>query len=380
MNDSEKSKLSLMYLWRLIVLPTTLIFRCDQDCDLHLFQSKLKPEWTRSQSSGLMRYGYFSNLSADQIAYATQSSEGAFIVTIRGGKKYEVAVEILRTDYNHSDEKMYIALKDEDEGKLSEIISVHLPKGQAILKKLSVEFEVKHSYFDGLIRAINNISPEIIARIMPSSQDFLPFLTISSQYMHTLLSRIPRDLEINLDDQLSALCVIFFSDSRSPPVIVNGSFGAGKTRLMANATRCLVEDGKNSQKPVRVLICAHHQSSADQYIEEYFGPMCTDKRNPLDVEIVRLTSSFYSNKSSKFPQYYKRRNEISDYYNSSRYFVVVTTFLTAPSLFSVFGAEFFTHILLDEGSQSREPENIAPLCLAAPDTKIVIAGDSHQVS
>ena len=321
-----------------------------------------------------MRYGYFSNLSADQIAYATQSSEGAFIVSNRGEEKDEIKVEILRENYNYCDEKMYVAIKDKDEGMLSKISSRPLPRRPTDLKNLSIEFEVKHSYFDGLIRAINRIKPEIIARIMPASQDFLPF-SISSHHVHQLLSQIPREFDINLHDQLQALSTILSSDSRSPPVIVNGSFGTGKTRMLAITTRCLVEQGRSSNKPVRVLICAHHQSSADHYIEQYFGPMCTNERDPWDVKLVRLTSSSYNIRKSKFPQYYEERNR-----GSERYFVVVTTFLTAPSLFSVYKAEFFTHILLDEGSQSREPENIAPLCLAAPDTKIVLAGDSCQVS
>ena len=322
-----------------------------------------------------MRYGYFSNLSADQIAYATQSSEGAFIVS-KGGKD-EVAVEILRENFEHCDEKMYVAIKDEDEGILSKIISKPLPRNPTNLKNLSIEFEVRHIYFDGLIRAINRIKPEIIARTMPSSQDFLPFSFISSHHMYQSLSQIPYDFNY---DQLRALDKILSSDSRSPPVIVNGSFGTGKTRLLAIATYCLVEQGRSSNKPVRVLICAHHQSSADHYIEQYFGPMCTNEHNPWDVKLIRLTSSSYNNRNSKFPQYYKKRNRGTDHWKSPRYFVVVTTFLSAPSLFFEFKAEFFTHILLDEGSQSREPENIAPFCLAAPDTKIVIAGDSCQVS
>ena len=325
-----------------------------------------------------MRYGYFSNLSADQIAYATQSSEGAFIVS-KGGKD-EVAVEILRENFEHCDEKMYVAIKDEDEGMLSKTISKPLPRSPTNLKNLSIEFEVRHVYFDGLIKAINRIKPEIIARIIPSSQDFLPFSFTSSHHVHQLLSQIPRDFDINLDDQLQALDKILSSDSRSPPVIVNGSFGTGKTRVLAIAARCLVEQGRSSNKPVRVLICAHHQSSADHYIEQYFGPMCTNEHNPWDVKLVRLTSSSYNNRNSKFPQYYKKRNRGTDHWKSPRYFVVVTTFLTAPSLFFEYKAGFFTHILLDESSQSREPENIAPLCLAAPDTKIVLAGDSCQVS
>ena len=321
-----------------------------------------------------MRYGYFSNLSADQIAYATQSSEGAFIVS--EGREDEVAVEILQENFQHCDEKMYVAIK---ERKLSEIISGPLEKGPKILKNLTIEFEVKHFYFDGLVRAINVIRPEIIARIMPSSRDFLPLSTTSSYCVHQLLSQIPRDFEINLHDQLQALNTILSSDSRSPPVIVNGSFGTGKTRLLAIATRCLVEQGRSSKKPVRVLICAHHQSSADHYIEQYFGPMTKDEHHPWRVKLIRLISNRHNNMRSLFKWCYKKRDEYLHLYKHDlpEYFVVVSTFSTAGLLLQ---PGLFTHILLDEGSQTREPENIAPLCLAAPDTKIVIAGDSCQVS
>ena len=34
---------------------------------------------------------------------------------------------------------------------------------------------------------------------------------------------------------------------------------------------------------------------------------------------------------------------------------------------------------MDEGAQAREPEAVAPLCLATKNTKIVIAGDQFQV-
>ena len=42
--------------------------------------------------------------------------------------------------------------------------------------------------------------------------------------------------------------------------------------------------------------------------------------------------------------------------------------------------DYFTHILIAEGAQTREPETIAPLIMANKDTRIIIAGDSQQVS
>ena len=59
--------------------------------------------------------------------------------------------------------------------------------------------------------------------------------------------------------------------------------------------------------------------------------------------------------------------------------VVVTTFLTALSVNQTVGSNFFTHILLDEAAQVREPEAVGPLCMANQNTRIVIAGDDRQV-
>ena len=77
---------------------------------------------------------------------------------------------------------------------------------------------------------------------------------------------------------------------------------------------------------------------------------------------------------AQFQSYIER----SSYRNRSN-FLIVTTFLTAPLLANTIPRGFFTHILLDEGAQTREPEAVAPLCMAGRNTKIVIAGDQNQV-
>ena len=41
--------------------------------------------------------------------------------------------------------------------------------------------------------------------------------------------------------------------------------------------------------------------------------------------------------------------------------------------------DWFTHILIDEGGLTREPEAIAPLSLCRSNTVIAIAGDHRQV-
>ena len=63
--------------------------------------------------------------------------------------------------------------------------------------------------------------------------------------------------------------------------------------------------------------------------------------------------------------------------------VVVTTFLTATNLKQkeIYGQQLeFSHILIDEGGQAREPESIGALAVVKEETKIVIVGDHMQVS
>ena len=334
-----------------------------------ILQSGELPPLSQSVYNYPVRYGYLENVSQD---YATQASEAALVVSEDDSK---VRLEILK-DYEHSDRKIYVAFQEDMSDRLSLLTSQPVPEGEAIIRNVAIKFEVGHSFFNSLMKAINAIPPVIIQRILPSIEwsslewSFFPLHELQKEYIESLLAELP---EID-NDQYSALCTILACDRKSPPVLVNGSFGTGKTRLLAVATHCLIQHGINNHQPVRVLVCAHHQASADHFIEQYFGPMFADNR---DVKLVRLTSMSYEVRNSSYEQVYMKSNTLGDL-NLPNYFIVATTFLTAPSL-EKFKASF-THILMDEGSQSREPEAIAPLSLAGLDTKIVITGDLNQVS
>ena len=319
-----------------------------------------------------MRYGALLNVSTDQIVYATQASESAFIVSRDGAGQLEVKMEVLRENNQHSDEKMYVAFRESE--ALDQIIMKKLPKEGGIFHNLNIEFEVRHMYFDSLIRAVNRISPLIIERLLPTSTDFC---RLTNNPDRDFMSLLPKAIIID-QNQFQALRKVLSCSRKSPPIIINGPFGTGKTRLLAVITHCIIQHGLKYQMPVRVLVCAHHQVSADNFMKNYFGPMFNERK---DVSLVRLTPKSYQTRS-QFSKFYCA----NDVYTSMtsrplpQYLVIVTTFLTAPSLLrGSFHDRDFTHILLDEGSQVREPEAIAPLSLAGPDTKLIIAGDSKQV-
>ena len=341
---------------------------------MHIFERFLKPRWIQSNYKSPMRYGILQNLNTDQISYGTQASEGAFIVSQDDEGQLAVKLEILRENYEHSDENMYVAFCENESDELSMIIGANLPHHEVFVSNIVVKFELKHSYFSNLVKAVNNIPSTIIKRILPTPADFHKLTDFPIEYLDSLL---PFDIPIDREDQFRALCALLSCNPKSPPIIVNGAFGTGKTRLLAVITHCVIKHGMARRTPIKVLVCAHHQASADHFVEQYFGKMFSKRK---DTELVRLSV----NDRGKYSPYRQFYQTIYSYINNnkpttSKYLVIVTTFTTAPKLLKKFGAGSFTHILLDEGAQAREPEAIAPLCLAGADTKIVVTGDSHQV-
>ena len=126
----------------------------------------------------------------------------------------------------------------------------------------------------------------------------------------------------------------------------------------------------------------YQQDSADIFMNDYFMKMIKNKQNPWDVEVVRVTSQRrqaklgedrYVVNASDFKEHFEK-------YQSKQYLVIVTTYSDALRISEAVSKDYFTHILIDEGAQTREPETIAPLLTANKDTRIIIAADSQQVS
>ena len=185
--------------------------------------------------------------------------------------------------------------------------------------------------------------------------------------------------QIDLDvGQIRALKVILTSIP-DLPILVAGPFGTGKTRLLARASYEILKE-----KNARVLICAHHQASVDTFVEKYFGPMIENKDNPWVINFLRVipNNSYRSKTRRKYEGFFKASNSLSSN-DLIRNRVIITTLGIAQKLFHYLPSDkkrsFFTHILIDEGAQTREPETVGPLCLAGRNTRIVVTGDHLQV-
>ena len=356
-----------------------MLFRCSGEYSLVIYQSGFKPSWIykrNREAQHWFRYGHLEGIDADKIAYATQSSEAAFIVGKNGD---QVMMDIMKENFNHSDEHLYVGFVRKESTNLAKMFP-ELSKSKITYHGVRVEFEVKHAYFNNLIRSVKGISNDIINRLLPRCESFLPRSSANFQYTRQMRPIIS---QLDPNDQLNALKTIAMYPSRSPPILINGSFGTGKSRVLAIATYFIVENARDSE-PVRVLVCAHHHASADNFVNAYFSEMV--EKYSWNVKhlfrfIVRDETSSYENTKKYLLPLNKLKNQFASFSHRMQTgnTVVTTTLLSALHLRQLFPPGFFTHILLDEGAQCREPEAIAPLCLASENTQIVIAGDSNQV-
>ena len=349
--------------------------RCNGEYQLHVKALDSAPSGLRHRVVEHVRYAYIRGMSSDQMMYAAQASECVYICDPENEEKVAKADILLGFNFSKIGDKLFVAFNLREASNLESCFQI----GDG-WKKFSIiaKFEVKLSYFQLLRRSLASLSDDAIERIMPRGEDFVEGLN---------LTRVPLPKEyesLSLDKrQFRALQIILFNRSQAP-VIIPGPFGTGKTRLLAVAARNFIETAKYSESIVRVLVCSHHQVSADTFIECYFGGMSSDRYSPWNVELVRLTSNVYYLVGSEYDYLYVPLHVFQQRVNDGRYakikrLIVVTTFSTALNIARLLGTHFFTHILLDEAAQVREPEAVSPLCMANRNTKIVIAGDPQQV-
>ena len=229
--------------------------------------------------------------------------------------------------------------------------------------QLPVNFILKHSYFLNLHKSLDRLTSKIIDCLIPGSlpqeQGRLPHTSYPNEDF----------LVLDKEYQLLALKKLMICDNKAP-FLLTGPFGTGKTRILASAAINFLKRPAN-----RVLICTTHLQSADAYIDNYYGPMVENHTMPRNVSPIRLVGQHYRY-CGKYNYMFKSYHDQHDSIKHSR--LVITTFLTALYLINL-KVKYFTHILIDEGAQTREPEGIAPLSLADDNTKIVIAGDHLQV-
>lgn len=230
---------------------------------------------------------------------------------------------------------------------------------------LQVKFMVKRLYFNGLHAALSRLKSAGIQKMIPLHSDFTSFTSES------FMRGKPPYQVLDLDSYQQRALFRILNCSSGAPVLVTGPFGTGKTRLLVRAAYEILKSSRN-----RVLMCAHHQNSVDTFIN-YFGEILQNTHKPWQKKVVRivLSRNYINNNKPKHSHLFVARGELN---SIDSYDLVTTTLGTSHTLLHN-SQKAFTHILIDEGAQTREPETISPLCFARKYTKVVIAGDHLQV-
>ncbi len=234
--------------------------------------------------------------------------------------------------------------------------------------EVTLDFDFKTAYFDQLCSMVDSLSPHMIERVLPEPKKFFPL-------KHVQLT----DQHLNDDHQLQSLQSIVSTYKSAPPTLLTGPFGSGKTYILVKSARYFLDHDDDFGGDVRILACTQQHVSADAFFECLLEDIVLSQRSK-SVEFVRLAADGKKKAQQIDIKYWKNVSSFKLSGKSNKV-LVVTTCSSAFKAFKrhVFPLQFFTHILLDEGAQMREPEAIAPLCLAHPEAKITIAGDKNQV-
>ena len=326
---------------------------------------------TRESDFRHVRYGYIA-LNGDQMAYAVQAAQDKQGVTLTYSGDAICTADILSENYSHVEEKLYIGFDRDAVTKLNHSECPVKPGPSDF--NIHVSFKLKHSYFNNLKKSLDRLHPDIIQKLTSdyhSFQSHQPNLHMGAT--HPMYKPYEK---LCSPDQLEALKTITLCPSSGPPVLIAGPFGTGKTRVLAVAVQFLFE--RHTSSFVRVLVCTQQRVSADNFLETFL--------NLQQARNVGFTDAFllrdYGFHNPKLKTYYRSVQSIEHYLfrrPQPHRMLIVTTCLTAPRLANFLRRDFFSHIFIDEGAQMREPEAVAPLCLANSNTMIVIAGDHHQV-
>ena len=310
-----------------------------------------------------------SGISGDTIAYVTQASDS---LTLISRNDHRISCGIAHENFSHTEEALYLDVKQTYLMNCFNIPS----KTKDYTVQVKVNFALKDRYFASLHNFVRSLSRDIVDRLLPT--DFPHFKPDSLEKCFDALQ-----LQKCSDDQQNALAAIIGCHVGSPPILVTGPFGTGKTRILALAAHYFLQ---NCKSQTSILVCTQQHASADAFLTCVQSLLISI---PEKAYVVRVRNQqFREGRQKSKAGVVERRcvrssDEFArDFYHKppkERPYLVVTTCQTAHNLKKQLQNFCFTHILIDEVAQMREAEAVAPLCLANRETKIILAGDKQQV-
>ena len=351
------------------------VHRCNGTYDLILL--KEKPKWITKPKPKHVSYACIAGLTSAQILFATHDSQPETVCALFQIRKRRIFVDIVKPTLCNDEDCLYVAMDGTNQEKIKKAavemsVTMNASSSQTadiVIPKIRVTFNTKQYYFTCCQESIDHISDDIIERIIPEVDRFVHLQTC------VLTEEDKKVLKLKQcsDDQAEALKKIIALPPASPPLLITGAFGTGKTHALILAANYILQ--APGREDTKVLVCCQSSTSADHFLDHYSSTHIRHQN-----AIVRLTS--FENPKMK-PSYQTAPQFISKLRLTTKKILVICTFhdslMLARELKKQQQSLSFAYILMDEGAQAREAEAVAPFFMADESTRIVIAGDCQQV-
>ncbi|XP_011881496.1 PREDICTED: probable helicase with zinc finger domain [Vollenhovia emeryi] len=194
----------------------------------------------------------------------------------------------------------------------------------------------------------------------------------------SILSSLLLDSPLNQEQKQAVTAITLSIKTCSPPVLLLGPFGTGKTFTIAHMLRMLVQNTNN-----RILLCTHSNSAADLYIKDFFHVWHIQDKHPRlrPVRIyykLRALNTVHPTvqKYCLMDQHGRFRDPVAADFQDCG--LIVTTLATSSCLMNLQLSP--THIVIDEAAQAMECEALIALSLANRETRLLLAGDQMQLA
>ncbi|CAE6369801.1 unnamed protein product [Rhizoctonia solani] len=239
-----------------------------------------------------------------------------------------------------------------------------------------IQFVLNPVPFKRMIQALN-MTPKRPEVLFPQVED-VTRSSISAQNLEDAEIELYNHIIGSNEEQYNAITKVIRLPPGSPPFIVFGPPGTGKTVTIVECISQLLND-----ENVRVLACAPSNSASDLIAQRLiylrglqtnellrlnalWRPRITLPEDLVDYSIMNTTGSGFQAPTLEQLKPYR---------------VIVTTCSSAALLYGLgITPGTFTHVFIDEAGQGSEPEIMIPiLTMSGPNTNIILSGDPKQL-